>query len=144
MAQKPFDPNTYAENDNAKNLVVAFLKKWGFTNVHVNPDKYGIDLLAERIRNGRTVSYGVEVEVKHNWSGSLFPFSHVHYAARKVKFLNECEHTYFIMCNTERTHLLIANEQAFDGARIVRKDTSTTTNEWFMQVPLERCLMYEV
>jgi hypothetical protein len=141
MTAKPFDRDQYNLDDNAKHLVAAWLtKKWGFENARVNPDEYGIDLLAER--NG--TFYGIEVEVKHNWNGYEFPFANVHWAARKVKFLGVCERTYFVMLSTDRKQALIANDAAFDGAQIVKKDTIHTTNEWFIQVPIEKCKVYEL
>ena len=138
--KKPFDQTNYEQNDNAKHVVVEFLNKWDFQNVRVNPDKYGIDLLCER--NGST--YGVEVEVKHNWTGYEFPFASVHWPARKIKFLDECDKTYFVIVSSDRRHLLIANNAAFDGSRIWRKDTTYTQSEWFVEVPLEKCQIYDL
>ena len=78
---KPFDQTLYQENDDAKHQVIEWLSAEGFEAM-VNPDQYGIDILAEK--NGQ--QYEIEVEVKHNWVGERFPFGEVHFPARKKKF----------------------------------------------------------
>jgi hypothetical protein len=64
---KPFDQTLYQENDDAKHQVIEWLSAEGFEAM-VNPDQYGIDILAEK--NGQ--QYEIEVEVKHNWVGENF------------------------------------------------------------------------
>jgi hypothetical protein len=139
--QKEFSQEHYRADDDAKNAVGKWLAtKWGFHNVRVNPDRYGIDLLAEH--EGKT--FGIEVEVKHNWQGRRFPFSSIHYAARKVKFLESANIVYFVTVNDERTHLMLTSSEDMEGLKLVKKDTSYTSNEWFLEVPIDRCYQYEL
>lgn len=71
---KPFDLDLYNADDNAKELVIQWLKGYGYI-VDVNPDQYGIDLIGTD-NTGKAIA--VEVEVKHHWKGSHFPFRTVH------------------------------------------------------------------
>lgn len=139
--QKQFSNELYKADDDAKNAVGKWLaSRWGFTNVRVNPDRYGIDLLGEH--NG--TKFGIEVEVKHNWKGQRFPFASLHYAARKVKFLDSAEVVYFVTVNDDRTHLLLTSSEDMNGLKLVKKDTSYTSNEWFLEVPIDKCFTYEL
>jgi hypothetical protein len=139
--KKEFSEQLYKEDDNAKNLIGKWLaNRWGFTNVRVNPDKYGIDLLADK--DG--ASFGIEVEVKHNWSGARFPFNSVDYAARKTKFLEAAETVYFCTLNEERTHVLILSSDHMDGVKLIRKETVYTSAEWFIRASIDKCFIYEL
>jgi hypothetical protein len=141
MSSKEFSSDHYNADDNAKNQVGKWLAtRWGFKNVRVNPDKYGIDLLAEH--EGR--SFGIEVEVKHNWKGRNFPFSSLHYAARKIKFLEAAEIVYFVTVNDERTHLLVVSSEDLNSLKLVKKDTHYTSQEWFIEVPIDKTYVYEL
>ncbi len=80
---KPFSLQLYADNDNAKELVIRWLESQGFT-AWVNPDEYGIDLI---FHNKDGDYYYAEVEVKHNWEGVAFPFKSIHFPKRKLKFI---------------------------------------------------------
>jgi hypothetical protein len=134
MTGKPFSGAQYDADDDAKNQVGKFIaQNWGLTNVRVNPNRYGIDLLAD---DDGTLT-GIEVEVKHNWTDERFPFSTVHFSARKTKFLDECPQTYFAMLNHDRTSMIVLDGTQFDNAKLVCKHTRHTTNEWFLQLPLQ-------
>ena len=137
MSNKPFCPEQYDADDNCKHDVIRFLEAqtWARFDLVVNRDKYGIDLVGEC--NGHQC--GVEVEVKHAWSGEHFPFDDVHIAARKVKFI-ECKPiVWYVIVNAERTHALVftPSRKSMNEILMVRKETVHTTSEWFMQVPLE-------
>ena len=134
---KPFSKSLYARNDSAKHLVVRWLNTQGY-DAYVNPDQYGIDLLANERATGRKIQ--VEVEVKHNWSGESFPFSTVHFPARKLKFVNP--KSFFIMLNTERTHILVVSGAQVCQSRTITKSTVYTATEDFMEVPVTRCWIY--
>lgn len=131
---KPFDQTLYAENDNAKDLVLDWMRSQGFT-AQVNPDQYGIDLLAEK--DGQ--HYEVEVEVKHNWVGKRFPFGEVHFPARKKKFAKKSEYVWFVMLNHERTHGLIVDGFDFVNGTTVRKNTSEMDGDFFVEIPTFNC-----
>ena len=134
MTGKPFSSAQYDADDDAKNQVGKFIAQhWGLTNVRVNPNRYGIDLLA----NDDGILTGIEVEVKHNWTDERFPFSTVHFSARKTKFLDECPQTYFAMLNHDRTSMIVLDGTQFDNAKLVCKHTRHTHNEWFLQLPLQ-------
>ena len=128
---KPFDINLYNADDNAKDLVIQWLKRYGY-EVWVNPDKYGIDLIGIDVR-GREIA--VEVEVKHHWTGPHFPFRTVHVSARKQKFVRP--NAYLVMVNHERTHVLTLDYETLSQARLVTKPTIYTTDEQFLQVDVE-------
>ena len=104
----------------------------------VNPDKYGIDVLATK--NGE--QYGFEVEVKHNWQGEKFPFNTVHFSARKQKFIG-FNHL-FTMLNDDRSCVLVVDEQALRAAKIVSKQTKYTDNELFIAVPIHDCTVFRL
>jgi hypothetical protein len=141
MSSKEFCSEQYRADDVAKNAVGKWLaSRWGFTNVRVNPDRYGIDLLAEH--EGR--SFGIEVEVKHNWKGRNFPFSSVHYSARKIKFLEAQEVVYFVTVNDDRTNLLLVSSEDLHTLKLVKKDTSYTASEWFIEIPIDKTYVYEL
>lgn len=132
---KPFDPLLYAEDDKAKHLVIDFLEanQW---DAWVNPDQYGIDLLA---LDPNGIEYQVEVEVKHNWTGSDFPYKTLHFSERKAKFINTDRLTLFVTVNHERTHALVASYEALSDAAVIVKDTSYTQQEKFLEISVSRC-----
>lgn len=129
--RKPFDPELYDADDDAKYQVIGWLERKGFT-AWVNPDKYGIDVLGQH----RNIDYGFEVEVKHNWSGVKFPFDTVHFAERKLKFC--VGNSFFTMLNNERDRLLITSGDVLLGSPVVTKDTKYTSGERFVAVPRAR------
>jgi hypothetical protein len=138
---KPFSNAQYDADDDAKHLVAAYIaKEWAIQNVHVNPHQYGIDLLGDD--NGQRI--GIEVEVKHNWSGPNFPFSTVHFSARKTKFLAECPEVFFCMVNHERTHMIAVSSASFHESKLVHKNTKVSQGEWFIQLPLSRFDTYDL
>jgi hypothetical protein len=128
---KPFDLDLYNADDNAKDLVIQWLRTYGY-NVDVNPDQYGIDLIGTD-NTGRQIA--VEVEVKHHWKGSHFPFRTVHVSARKQKFVRP--NAYLVMVNHERTHVLTLDYETLSQAKLVTKPTVYTTDEQFLQVDVE-------
>ena len=114
---KPFSLELYADNDNAKELVIKWLESKGCI-AWVNPDQYGIDLL---FKNPEGDYYSCEVEVKHNWKGAKFPFKTMHIPARKLKFATD--NSIFVILNSERSHLIMLHGDDLRKAPIVRKDT---------------------
>ena len=139
LMRKPFSKELYDDDDSAKFLVLEWLETRGFV-VFVNPDEYGIDLLGRY--NG--MDYAFEVEVKHNWRGSVFPFDSVHYSARKRKFIQPDVRTYFVTVNHERTWLLIVGWHDFMSGSLVEKSTIYTKNEWFVEIPIRRVIFREL
>jgi hypothetical protein len=140
MTLKQFSEAQYDADDNCKHDVIRFLEAqtWARFDLVVNRDKYGIDLVGEC--NG--YQCGVEVEVKHAWSGEHFPFEDVHIAARKVKFIECKPYVFYVIVNAERTQALIVTPESLDNIMLVKKPTVHTASEWFMQVPLHECDQY--
>jgi hypothetical protein len=128
---KPFSLELYADNDNAKELVIKWLESKGCT-AWVNPDQYGIDLL---FKNPEGDYYSCEVEVKHNWKGAKFPFKTMHISARKLKFATD--NSIFVILNSERSHLIMLHGDDLRKAPIVRKDTIYTEGEYFIEIEVD-------
>jgi hypothetical protein len=128
---KPFSKELYADDDDAKYVVIEWLERKGFT-AWVNPDQYGIDVLGKYA----DVDYSFEVEVKHNWDKDEFPFDLVHFSARKLKFATG--NAFFTMLNHQRTRMLMTDADALLDSAVVSKDTKYTSGEQFVAVPLRR------
>jgi hypothetical protein len=129
---KPFDRNLYNADDSAKDIFVDWLRSKYF-EAEINPDQYGIDVLS----NWCGDDTGVEVEVKHNWRGAKFPYSSVHFASRKYKFLEGTKHVRFVMFNHERTHILVVEGKEFN--KLITKNTIYTDGESFFEIPVKNC-----
>lgn len=135
MAGKPFDKALYDQDDQAKLVVVGFLETRRF-DAWVNEDQFGVDVLADR--DGERWQF--EVEVKHGWSGEDFPFGSLHYAARKLKWAHE-PRTWYCTLNDEWDRMLVVSGEVLMMCDVVFKDTIYTTDEPFIEVPLEECWM---
>ena len=132
FVNKVFSEEHYNADDNAKHQVIEWLVTRGFM-AWVNPDQYGIDLLGTRW--GRQFQF--EVEVKHNWKGINFPYSLVHFSARKRKFVSLNVETWFVMLNHERTHALLVDGEHILSAPIANKNTKYSQNEAFAEVDIQ-------
>ena len=132
---KPFSQELYDNDDKAKHLVIDFLES-NHWEAWVNPDQYGIDLLA---LDPNGIEYQVEVEVKHNCTGDKFPYNTLHFAERKRKFIDSDRMTLFITVNDDKTHALVAFEQALSEAAVIVKDTSYTSQEKFLEISVNSC-----
>jgi hypothetical protein len=132
---KPFSPELYEQDDKAKHLIIEFLE-WNQWEAWVNPDKYGIDLLA---LDPNGIEYQVEVEVKHNWTGDKFPYQTLHFAERKRKFIDSDRMTLFITLNHDKTQALVAFDDVLSEAAVIVKDTSYTKQERFLEISVSSC-----
>lgn len=130
---KPFDERLYEADDNAKHLVIEYLRGRG-NFCDVNPDQYGIDLVCQ---NPAGEEFVVEVEVKHNWVGD-FAFPDVHWPIRKRKFA-ELPGSWFFMLNHDRTQAIICAGSILRRCEIVTKSTKYTEAEDFIAVPTRFC-----
>lgn len=131
---KPFSRELYNRDDAAKEFVIDYFTiRHGF-DVYVNPDPYGIDLIVENER-GR---FELEVEVKHNWKGSKFPYKTIHFAARKLKFAQNPENVSFIMLNDDWSYGLVIEGETFAQSPIIVKDTIYTQRERFVEIPFDK------
>lgn len=129
---KPFSQQHYDEDDWAKYQIIEWLESKGY-EAWVNPDKFGIDILATRW--GRQFAF--EVEVKHNWRGKYFPYEQIHFSARKRKFVALDVETWFVMLNHERTHALLIDGEHILTAPIENKNTKYSQNEAFVAVDIQ-------
>jgi hypothetical protein len=129
---KPFSQQHYDEDDWAKYQIIEWLESKGY-EAWVNPDKFGIDILATRW--GRQFAF--EVEVKHIWRGKYFPYEQIHFSARKRKFVALDVETWFVMLNHERTHALLIDGEHILTAPIANKDTKYSQNEAFVSVDIQ-------
>lgn len=135
---KPFDLNLYDADDGAKQKVMDWMSGYGW-QAEVNPDQYGIDVLAERGER----RLAVEVEVKHNWTNRWFPYQTVHISARKAKFARlEGREVWFTMLNDTRDTILVIDGEIVAEASIISKRTTYTDNERFITIPVEKCRFY--
>ena len=129
---KPFSQQHYDDDDWAKYQIIEWLECKGY-KAWVNPDKFGIDILATRW--GRPFAF--EVEVKHNWRGEYFPYEQIHFSARKRKFVSLDVETWFVMLNHERTHALLIDGEHILAAPIVNKDTKYSVDEAFVSIDIQ-------
>jgi hypothetical protein len=128
---KPFDQSHYDADDSAKHLVIDWLRRRDY-DAWVNDDQYGVDVIALR----GDQQYGIEVEVKHAWSGARFPFTTLHYAARKLRFVDAAAPVHFFTINEQRTHALVVAGHHLLDSPIVVKQTIYTEHERFVSVPI--------
>jgi hypothetical protein len=131
MMSKVFSQEHYEQDDWAKYQIIEWLERNGYS-AWVNPDRFGIDVLATRW--GRQFQF--EVEVKHNWRGQFFPYEQIHFSARKRKFVSLDAETWFVMLNHERTHALFIDGEHFIAAPIANKDTKYSQNEAFVEIDI--------
>ena len=132
MAGKPFSKKLYEADDNAKYHVIDWLTEQDY-HAFVNPDQYGIDVVAEK--DGDTFYY--EVEVKHNWKGAVFIYDGIHWTERKKKFATP--NSFFVMLNHERTHAFLTTGDVVLASPVIVKDTKYTTGEKFVEVSKKDC-----
>ena len=128
---KVFDEAHFNEDDWAKYKVIRWLQKHGY-EAWVNPDQFGIDVLATK--DGK--AYAFEVEVKHIWVDFDFPFDEVHFSARKLKFVSYPAEVWFVMLNNELTNSLFVSGEDFKNASVVRKNTVYSSDEMFVELPV--------
>lgn len=129
---KVFSQEHYDQDDWAKYQIIEWLEGKGY-KAWVNPDQFGIDILATRW--GRQFAF--EVEVKHNWRGRYFPFEQIHFSARKKKFVALDVETWFVMLNHDRTMALLVDGEHILAAPISNKDTKYSQNEAFVSVDIQ-------
>jgi hypothetical protein len=133
---KPFSPELYATNDNAKFLIVDWLEGKGYA-AEINPDQYGIDILARG--KGRTLR--VEVEVKHNWMTGSFKYDTLQIPQRKAKFAKDPD-TWFVVMNHDRTHALLCSGESVLSSDLVEVPNKLVSEgERFFQIPVSQCFL---
>lgn len=128
---KPFDPQLYAENDDAKLIAVAWLIGRGWA-ADINPDQYGIDIVARKgLKNLK-----LEVEVKHNWAEGEFKFPTVHIPKRKLKFAEQPDSWFMVMRADRKVALVCSGESILKSPLAEVSNKLVAEGEQFFQVPL--------
>ena len=130
---KRFDRVQYDAEDSAKMQVLQYLRSRNCI-AKVNEDDFAVDILAEKNHH----LYAVEVEIKHDWHDEAFPFTTLHIAYRKNKFLHDTRSVYFFVLNHQRTHALVVNGNVVRQARRIVKQTMHTNAEEFFEIPIEQ------
>ena len=137
--KKPFDSALHEAYDSkAKDVVKRHLWGKGW-QVWDNPDRYGIDLFCVKIANAQATWFSVEVEVKTGWSSFDFPFPTLHIPFRKAKWGRRG--TFFVILNLPMTRLAVVKGEDLRGIirrEIIKKATSYTLDEEFIEVPLSQ------
>lgn len=126
---KPFSNEQYDKDDPAKLKIISYLQVLGGT-AWVNPDPYGIDILA----SFRGRQFAFEVEVKHNWSGGKFPYESVHISARKLKFVTLEPWAWFVLLNHELEYAILIDGKYVRNSPIITKHTKYSSDESFVEI----------
>jgi hypothetical protein len=132
--RKKFSKTLHSRHDpKSRSVVKEYLARRGI-KVHDNPDKFGVDLIAE---DGT-----LQVEVEHRliWEGPDFPFSEINVPERKAKFFVENSVAYFIL-SRDYTHIGM-----IDGKTLMKylidenlkesPNKYVRENEYFYKVPI--------
>lgn len=130
---KRFDPTLHQGNDpQSRKVVKDYLAKHGLL-VKDNPNKYGVDLIAE---DG---SFQVEVEHRLPWIEGEFPFYDINVPERKAKFLKDGNCHYIILSRHYTwlgmiTGAIVKNFITVDNLR-ENKNKFVESEELFYKVP---------
>lgn len=134
---KPFSKELFERYDSAaREIIKEWLSDEGWA-VRDNPDKYGIDLIAEK--DG--TEWMVEVEVRTSWNGN-FPFKTLNLPTRKAKF--KTPQTIFIVVSNDFEHFYAVRGEVLDMCGFIEKDTRLTKGELFYDIPLKFCHLYKI
>ena len=134
--KKPFSQELHDQNDipAREKVKISFAEFWDLTLVD-NPDIYGPDLLAYR---GSVFEGFVEIEVKHNWIGTRFPFSTVHFPKRKERIFEDGP-MIFVVMNKDLTRFIWFRLDSLKSAKVITKKTRLTDfQESFLEIPVSQ------
>ena len=128
MSKHAFNQAAYNDCDSkAKEVAIKYLSSIGI-QARENDNEYGIDLLA--VIGNREI--GIEVEVKVAWE-LLFPWSTITIPYRKRRFMIAGD--ILFLFNHDFTQMAIVPEHTLK--RLIRKNTKSTENELFFDIPTE-------
>lgn len=132
---KRFDQTLHQGNDpQSRNVVREYLSKNGLVVVD-NPNKYGVDLIAE---NG---NFQIEVEHRLPWVDNQFPYSEVNVPERKAKFLREGNCHYIILSRHYTWLGMISGATIkpymINDNLVENPNKFVSRNELFFKVPME-------
>jgi hypothetical protein len=136
MVSKKFDKELYAENDRiAREKAKSYFSRLNF-QISDNPDQYGPDLI---LTDGTQTCF-VECEIKHNWSGDVFPFETIQFPERKAKFARMG--VVFFMLNHQLTRAIVVPGNIVLSSPVTEVPNKyVTSGENFFQVPLIKAVI---
>lgn len=146
---KPFSKSEYDQcNDFAVTLLQKDLPRF---YVHKPPENYGIDTFVyasrELFEMGDAPLFSVELEVKKSghWGEGSYPFSTVHFLARKARLLNSRCVPFFVQYNENGTNALLLPCSYITGCTLKQmfgatSSDGTRSNDYYYDVPLEACV----
>jgi hypothetical protein len=138
MANKPFNPILFKENDRLARA--AGKKYWQSLGYDVidNPDRYGADLIVDN-------KFYCEVEIKKVWSGKEFKYDTLQVPERKKKFANLDMPCKFIVFNNEQSHGFLCEGETLMASPVVEvPNRYVYRGEFFFQVPVVNTQLIEV
>ena len=130
--KKKFDKELFLINDvPSKKIAIEYFNKLNQVAVE-NPNKYGIDLIVNE-------EFYCEVEVKHGWKGSYFPFKDLQISYRKKKFASLDKPVMFMVMNSTKTYALTVNgEDVITSPIKVVPNKYVPEGEQFYVVPFDK------
>ena len=131
--KRPFNKYLYDKSDSfAKKVVIDWLATFNI-KAEINPNKYGIDLL---IKHNNIVT-PCEVEKRHDWQGSYFPFTSIHIPQRKEKFfINNIK---YVTVNRDGTYLMAIDSDRIKECEIIEfYNKYVDKTEYFYDVPRDK------
>ena len=141
---KKFNRRNYDANDESgKEAVTRFLQAQGLL-VKENPDRYGIDLIANGITHNKKVFDNVPVEVERRiiWKDN-FPFSTVHIPERKTKFLKH--YMLYAVVNLDYDKVMFCPSNIIKQYKPIEVPNKSVANdEYFYNVPLNLWKAYDI
>jgi hypothetical protein len=132
--RKRFSKELHDQNDaSAKQVVMAYLGSGWMEN----SKRTGVDLIHEDLEKF------AEVEVKHRWSGSSFPYKDVQLPERKGKW-RDLDIEFFIL-NKEKTHAIVFHGSVLDDSMLREVPNKYVySGEYFFAIPIEECEIVEL
>ena len=138
---KPFDKQTYAENN--QKAIDAVLKYLPGSVENVK-DKYGPDIIAMK---GFRKSHYVEVEIKYNWKPhqDYFPFDTVQLPERKSKFTKlDLPIEFWILRPDLFMAVIIAGSLLKDDLLVEVPNRLVNKGELFHKIPVSECRIVDM
>ena len=133
--RKRFDKDLYDDNDtSAKEKAIAYFKRIGMKAEH-NSDRYGIDLIVDN-------KFYCEVEVKHNWKTSRFPFNDLQLSERKRKFAvldnDDMPVVMMVMNSLQTDALVVKGRDVIDSPSVEVSNKYIKSGEYFFKIPINK------
>jgi|ETNvirenome_6_85_1030632.scaffolds.fasta_scaffold11322_3 hypothetical protein len=143
MVRKSFSKALFDENDpQARNAARDLAATFGLDEIIENSNQYGIDLLG--MTKGK-ISVGIEVEVKHGWSGGDFPFSTIHLPERKEKFCNlDIPVIFCILSKDLKQAAIFGKRTVLNAEKVEVPNRFVKSGELFFDIPVSEVRFVEI